>query len=137
MDYNLKPCPFCGEDDLKIFISSIRDHNGKPTKDNNHFVTCRGDCFFAGPSSIVGVDDAVNKWNSRININLCDRDLRQLISISQMIYNFSLEGDYVHDEIRQLKALGETLNTVSTKIELFIKDQEDYGELNNIRNGYC
>lgn len=76
MSVKLKPCPFCGEDDLKIFQNAIRDNDNKPTDKDYFFVSCRGDCHFAGPSSIDSLDNAVSLWNNRDNsINLNSKKL--------------------------------------------------------------
>ena len=65
MKDKLKPCPFCGEDDLKVFENSVRDADNKPTSQRYWFVSCRGDCHFAGPQSCESLDDALEKWNRR------------------------------------------------------------------------
>ena len=64
---NLKPCPFCGGNDLKIHISCRRDYQGNPIVNSPYwYVSCRdGDCFICGPSSDKSQEDAIEKWNKR------------------------------------------------------------------------
>lgn len=62
----LKQCPFCGEDDLKIFEQSVKDNQNKPTEESYWFIGCRnGDCFITGPNSYISMEEAVEKWNTR------------------------------------------------------------------------
>lgn len=66
----LKICPFCGENDLKIHESIDRDFGGRPSYPlmTRWFVSCRGECFLVGPASSVSQEDAVRKWNNRPSV---------------------------------------------------------------------
>lgn len=65
-DFNLKPCPFCGGDDLKVQKLHYKCNYGEILDEFYFVVGCRdGDCFITGPTSDISADDAVNKWNER------------------------------------------------------------------------
>lgn len=67
-EVRLEPCPFCGEDDLKIFHNGPNYNITRGTMGyETWFISCRGDCFFAGPPSCKSQDDAINRWNRRDN----------------------------------------------------------------------
>ena len=63
----LKNCPFCGSNDLKVHQSYDREKDGKLSfpLHERWFVSCRGECFFAGPASDVSQEDSIEKWNNR------------------------------------------------------------------------
>lgn len=60
--YELKPCPFCGEDDLKLIISKF-DHN--INNNNSYIIGCRNsECFVTGRLETRPML-AIKHWNNR------------------------------------------------------------------------
>jgi Lar family restriction alleviation protein len=55
----LKPCPFCGSDNVQGMIGG-----DDSSTDAEFCVTC-WDCHAFGPVSFVSLDEAVEKWNER------------------------------------------------------------------------
>ena len=55
----LKPCPFCGSDEVGCWMSSRQFPNGK----NPHHVQC--DNCFASSDYYCTMEEAIEAWNRR------------------------------------------------------------------------
>lgn len=60
----MKPCPFCGDNELKL-NNSVYEDTLKYMLMDRYYVTCEK-CMFAGPISTANCDEAVEKWNQRL-----------------------------------------------------------------------
>jgi len=82
----LKPCPFCGSDNVQVVIGGDEFNNAE------FRVTCWG-CYSAGPESFVSLSEAVEKWNGRSN------------SISKGVIDIlrRLQSNGIHEIVNRLR----------------------------------
>lgn len=73
----LKPCPFCGSENLKIAINSIMD--------DPHYVWCF-DCNTIGPDEKTKAK-AIKLWNTRVSEPSPKQDATAFMSAMEGMYN--------------------------------------------------
>ena len=59
MNTDMRKCPFCGSDDLQLVRSDIG---------HVFWVQC-DECKTAGPLATIAIDEAVELWNVRADLN--------------------------------------------------------------------
>ena len=60
----LKDCPFCGENDIKIM--KHRTNNGHGLEEWDYYsISCRNPECFKPHGSDIELDDVIKKWNNR------------------------------------------------------------------------
>ena len=69
MSVELKPCPFCGSEHLKLKKERVYDANNRLTSD----FFCRYECQYCGAQGggWYTEKDAAEKWNSRAEAETC------------------------------------------------------------------
>ena len=58
---DIKPCPFCGEDNLRV---------ERDSSDGVSFYVICNECLAQGPCSLTSEDDAVERWDNRWALSL-------------------------------------------------------------------
>lgn len=98
----LSPCPFCGEDDIKI---AVHKWNNDPKEDDFYSVACcNTDCGRPCKSGFPTRQEAVNSWNTRHNVQ--DWIKGFLNEVEDVLFSeFCLEGNKAKRALDKIEAL--------------------------------
>ena len=60
MEIELKPCPFCGREDVEMIFCEDGCCGGKPRE-----VACECGCWLESPEAFVNEEQMAKAWNTR------------------------------------------------------------------------
>lgn len=68
----IKPCPFCGDKKIKYSTSSFGPVNRKPIMALHNFDCINIKCCFTSTFADITKQEAIKRWNRRVNYSLLD-----------------------------------------------------------------